>query len=141
MKRVIALLVFSSLFLMACPPLPHHMAYKKMEYKALGRAGSEYIVLDRSELKYVLNHQDTITKRLKNKHVKELYQFLKDLDISTLEKLEVPSKKHLFDGALAARLSIYQFSNREHTTPTFDHNNPPKELKGLVEYIRGFIEK
>lgn len=50
-----------------------------------------------------------------------------------LENLEVPSKKHQYDGALAATLMVK--SGDTITTPTFDHGNPPAEIKVLVDEI------
>lgn len=51
-----------------------------------------------------------------------------------LNSLEVPSKKHQFDGALAANLTIKK-EGEEFTTQTFDHGNPPAEVKALVDEI------
>lgn len=49
-----------------------------------------------------------------------------------IEDIAVPSKKHQFDGALAATLTI-KVADQVYTTPTFDHGNPPAEVKGLVD--------
>lgn len=56
------------------------------------------------------------------------------LNLDSLETLEVPSKKHQFDGALAATLKI-TVDGKEYTTQTFDHGNPPAEIKTLVNKI------
>lgn len=49
-----------------------------------------------------------------------------------LEDIQVPSKKHQYDGALAATLTV-KVADQLYTTPTFDHGNPPAEVKGLVD--------
>jgi hypothetical protein len=50
------------------------------------------------------------------------------------ETLEAPTKKHQFDGAMAASLKI-TVDGKEYQTVTFDHGNPPAEIKPLVEKI------
>ncbi len=51
-----------------------------------------------------------------------------------LEALEAPSKKHQYDGALSATLTI-KSADGSVSTPTFDHGNPPAEIKVLVDEI------
>ena len=55
-------------------------------------------------------------------------------NVQNLNTIEVPSKKHQFDGALAATLTI-KSGDTAYTTPTFDHGNPPAEVKVLVDKI------
>lgn len=127
---------------MACPPIPHHRIYHdKIEYSAQGRSGSEYIMLYKGDIKYVQNHQDTITKPLRKKHAKKLFQLFKSIQVDSLKYLKVPSKKHQFDGALAARLSVGYGDTFINTSPTFDDNNPPEELKELLDYIKSLVKK
>jgi heat shock protein HslJ len=142
MKRRIVPLVFFCLLLMGCPPLPHHyVPLYKIEYKSFGRNGSEYILLEKSTLKYMENRQDTITKRLKNKHYRALHNYLKEINLDSLPLLEVPSKKHQFDGALATTLIITDAKPEVYKTSTFDNDNPPKEIKGIIEYIKSISKK
>lgn len=61
------------------------------------------------------------------------------INLDKLETLEVPSKKHQFDGALAANLKI-TVDGKEYQTVTFDHGNPPAEIKALVEKIIAISE-
>jgi len=48
-----------------------------------------------------------------------------------LEELNVPSKKHQFDGALAANVSV-MVGGEIYRSSTFDHGNPPPEIAALV---------
>jgi hypothetical protein len=141
MKRILALIIFCSIFLIACPPLPWHTAFSKIEYEAFSRGASEYILVEQGQIKYVENRQDTISKPLKKKHYKELYEFLKDLELSSLETLEVPSTRHQTDAALAASLAITDKDQNEYVTPTFDDDNPPQEIKELVAYLKGLTKE
>lgn len=52
-------------------------------------------------------------------------------NLDGLKDIEVPSKKHQYDGALAATLTI-RAGKTYYATPTFDHGTPPAEVKGLV---------
>lgn len=51
-----------------------------------------------------------------------------------MEELDAPSKKHQFDGALAANLTI-KSGEVTQTSVTFDHGNPPAQIKPLVDKI------
>ena len=142
MKRFLLFVVSCCFFLMACPPLPHHYTYQyKIEYNAIGRSGSEYILLENNALKYVQNREDTISKSLKSRNYKRIYHFLKGINLDSLETLVAPSKKHEFDGALATTLTISDPSKRKYITSTFDDGNPPIEIKGLVNYIKDIAKK
>ena len=50
-----------------------------------------------------------------------------------------PSKKHQFDGALIANLTVTH-GNKEFNTSAFDHGNPPTEIKPLVDKIIGLSD-
>lgn len=142
MKRPVVYLLFCCLLFWACPPLPHHYVYLyKIEYKSVGRSGSEYIAIEKRTLTYVENGQDTIVKGLKNKHQKALHYYLKSTRLDSLGLLEVPSKKFQYDGAKATTLTITDLSPKEHTSVTFDHDNPPEEIKSFVAYIRKLANK
>lgn len=52
--------------------------------------------------------------------------------VSGLQDLEAPSKKHQYDGALAATLTV-TVGDQQYRTPAFDHGNPPTQIKGLVD--------
>lgn len=54
--------------------------------------------------------------------------------LDKLETLEAPTKKHQFDGAMGASLTI-TVDGKAYSTVTFDHGNPPDEIKTLVENI------
>jgi len=142
MKRHIIPLFFFCLLLTGCPPLPHHyVPLYKIEYKSYGRGGSEYILLEKGTVKYVQNNQDTIARQLRNKHFRMLHAYLQGINLESLSLIEVPSKKHQYDGALATNLIISDVRPFVYTSPTFDDDNPPKEIKGIVEYIRDLAKK
>lgn len=107
------------------------------EYRAYTRGSS---------LNYVVNKDSVIHKEemrgetttYKNKTQAEdwdeLVAAIEKIDLEKLEAIEVPSKKHQFDGALAAMLRV-TIDGKEYHSATFDHGNPPAEIKELVNNI------
>jgi len=74
---------------------------------------------------------------------KEIMDLVSKLNIESLPELKAPSVESHRDAALAATLTLKQ-DGREISTPRFDHGNPPKEIKALVNKvlsIRQSIEK
>jgi hypothetical protein len=130
------------LLLMACPPLPHQMMNRfNIEYSSTGKGGSEYIQIHKRKLLYVQNQQDTIRKKLQKKTYVQLYELFQNVSLDSLPYLPVPSKRHQFDGASAAALTISDFNSNQYQSPTFDHDNPPEKIKELIAYIKELTKK
>ncbi len=140
MKKLFALAPLS-LFLFACLPVPQQTSFFKIEYEAYTRGAAEYILLENGQIKHVLNRQDTVSKPLKEIHYKKLSAFLKELNLSSLETLSIPSTRHQSDGSMAASLLISDKDQKEYVTPTFDDNNPPKEIKPLIDYLKSIAKE
>ena len=64
----------------------------------------------------------------------EITRLLSNIDTSKLKDLKVPSTKSHYDGALGATLKL-TVEGREMTSPTFDHGNPPTEVKRLINKL------
>jgi len=65
---------------------------------------------------------------------------LSEIDIKEIENLIPPSTKHQHDGAAGATL-IVTFEGKTYRVPTFDHGNPPIEIKSIVEKIMALRSK
>ncbi len=139
MKKTLILLSFCSLFLFACPPPQEMTAFQKIEYKAVTRGSSQQIILEKGTYTYFKNNKETFKKELSKKHYKDLFKLLKDIDLETIDKIEMPSNKHRYDGALFTTIEI-QSKGSTYTSLGFDHDNPPKELKKLAEYLLHLVE-
>jgi hypothetical protein len=128
---------------MACPPLPHHvMSAYKIEYASTGKGGSEYIHIENRKLLYIKNQQDTIARKLRKRHYNELYRLFLKTPLDSLEYLSVPSKRHQIDAALATTFTVTNInSKQEYHSPTFDDDNPPEEVKELLEYVKELASK
>ena len=49
-------------------------------------------------------------------------------------KLHLILRLHEYDGAAHAKLKVF-VNDKEYESSSFDHGNPPIEIKSLVEYI------
>lgn len=74
------------------------------------------------------------TVKCKPEDLNQIKIMLNDLEKVSLQKIEPPSRKHTFDGAPHASLSIRN-GDVEKFTPTFDHGNPPEEVAELVNKL------
>ncbi|MDN3491425.1 META domain-containing protein [Winogradskyella bathintestinalis] len=112
-----------------------------VKYQALSRAEFDYIVITESN---ILISKDRDLKNINSYTIdtnlwNEVYQLIKRLDFEMMQDLDAPSKKHQFDGAAYATLSITQ-GDMEYTTPAFDHGNPPSAIEALVNKVLSIKE-
>ncbi len=71
---------------------------------------------------------------------KQLIDLIKKIDLQNISNLKAPSNKRAFDGALHATLSIKTESNN-YISSQFDDDNPPKELKVLIDQIKTYCKE
>ena len=69
-----------------------------------------------------------------------LTDLLSEIEAHTIASVEVPSKSHQFDGAAITHLKILT-SEDEIVSPAFDDNNPPSELKPVIDKLIGLATK
>jgi len=70
----------------------------------------------------------------------KLMTSLDDVNISSLSKIEAPTKAHQYDGAAIATLKI-TYKGKAYKTQSFDHGNPPREIEALVNEILSISQK
>ncbi|TXE13198.1 META domain-containing protein [Seonamhaeicola algicola] len=74
----------------------------------------------------------------KKRYTKSKWETLKNLidsiDLKTLDTLQPPSKKHQFDGAALAKLTI-TLNGETYETQPFDHENPHPKIAKVVKEI------
>ena len=61
------------------------------------------------------------------------------INLETIDNLKTISDDRYTDKALSAQLIIQTF-NSTYTSIEFDHGNPPKEIKNIVETLTSYIE-
>ena len=107
------------------------------EYTAITRGASKKVVVSSYDIVTIKDQDKThaVSKKLTAEEWKKLSDAYKGIkNVSSINTIEVPSVKHQFDGALAAILTI-TVGDEVYQTPTFDHGNPPAEVKELVDGI------
>lgn len=109
------------------------------EYKAYTRGSNLTYVVTKDSVVHkesMMGEVTTYKDKTDGAEWDELLAATEKIDLAKLETFEVPSKKHQFDGALAATLKVI-VDGKEYQTATFDHGNPPAEVKDLVNDITG----
>lgn len=108
----------------------------KIVYRASARGFFEVIQIEGDSIffttDYNLKKIDTVILPPEDKT--SLLNLVNSIDINELTQLEPPSKTHQYDAAPAAFLKITK-GDKEFMTPSFDHGNPPKTIKPLVDKI------
>lgn len=69
-------------------------------------------------------------------HFQEL---ISKIDLESIESLKMPSSLHASDQAAYGQLVI-KTESQVYTSPMFDDNNPPSDLKTLIEEIYNMAE-
>ncbi|MGQ2983721.1 hypothetical protein [Flavobacterium sp.] len=109
------------------------------EYKAYTRGSNLSYVVTRDSIVHkesMMGEVTTYKDKTDSAEWDDLLAATEKISLEKMEIFEVPSKKHQFDGALAATLKVI-VDGKEYQTATFDHGNPPAEIKDLVNDITG----
>ena len=105
-------------------------------YQASSRGVFEEIAISKDSLVLCndVNRNSFTTYTYDKKEWNECLELLENINVSQLPKLKAPTGKRLYDGALHAILTI-KSEEGEVTSSSFDHGEPPAEIKALVEKL------
>lgn len=113
-------------------------------YEASSRGYFEKIEVNKADLSVAKDRSGNATKTTCSKEDWDtIISELSKIDAEKVSTLEAPTNYRFSDGAAHATLTI-KYKDKEVTSNTFDHKNPPKELKALVDKIllmSGSVEK
>lgn len=138
MKRTpLYLLMPLFLICMGCPSDIDNFPVKEITYEAMTRAQSEMIHVKAKNLTYKTRN-DSKELTLSKEQLKSLYRVLKSIEYKEVGKLIAPSKKRLYDGAMSAVVT-FKTESETYQSSSFDDDNPPAELKELVQLLKSFI--
>lgn len=136
MNKKILLVSFCSLFLFGCySSIEKKVPFEKLEYSAITRGHSEQIIIDKDSVYSFQNNQKNFSEDITERVASSLGGLLKDINISLLNQLIIPSENFQFDGAMYTTLEIV-WKGRAYKTKGFDNDNPPKELIPLLLYLQ-----
>ena len=110
--------------------------FEQIEYSAISRGKSERVIVQKDRYSYFLNDKKVLQTLLTKTNLNVLATILAGLDVAAIEDLQAPSNRHQFDGAMVTSLAI-KSEGKTHRSATFDDDNPPEELKELINYLLG----
>ena len=102
-------------------------------YQAFSRGSSIKIETDLDSIGYH-NNNEYKKVELNYQHQKEIKNLLSQINIVELGNLKIPSTKSYSDAALQASFKVIS-GEKTYKTQTFDHGNPPKKLKAIIEKL------
>lgn len=138
MKKIIAIV----LVLVACIGCASQSSLKKqednitVEYRAMTRGRS--VELKVTKVSISGNSKGRVESEL-NKPTPEkdwhiVIAELEKINLDKLMEIQPPSKKHQYDGAMAASVTV-TIGDKTYRSATFDHGNPPTEIATLVNKL------
>ncbi len=106
------------------------------EYEAVTRGFYQKIKVNKETLVFSEDRieKKSSTVKLNNKQWKKMLELVNEIKLKNLSSLKAPSEKRKFDGAAHSKLKVL-YKDDLYQSSSFDHGNPPIEIKGLVEYI------
>lgn len=138
MKKIIAIV----LVLAACIGCASQSSLKKqedkitVEYKAMTRGRS----VESTVTKVTISGnskgrvENEVNKSTPSKEWDSMLAELEKIDLDKLMEIQPPSKKHQYDGAMAASVTV-TVGDKSYRSATFDHGNPPAEIAALVNKL------
>lgn len=113
----------------------------KITYEAFSRGYFKSITFENSKMMYSndLNRKKIDTLSINTKEWNELIAIVNSTNLKSLENLQAPTDKRLYDAAPHCTLSIAT-KNEAYTTPSFDEGFPPVEIKSLVDKMLSIYE-
>jgi len=136
MKKI---LLICLTFMVGCSSIQQKASFQKITYKAITRGYSTDILIQENTLKYFKNTKErgslSLTKKIKD----SLNSLLKKIKLKKIKDLKAPSNKYQYDGAMYTTLEIV-WNGETFVSSGFDHDNPPKELIPLINYLLTLIQ-
>ena len=134
-KEFVPLLVFVAvLATKATGSAELEKSFTSLTYSTVSMRSSQTITILDGIYRRSSNNEKVIGKRLAKSELSMLSQLVGRIDLSKINDLEVPSKRHRFDGAMLAVIEI-QIGQKVYVSVPFDHDNPPSQLKPLADQL------
>ncbi len=116
-------------------------ALKTITYQASSRGFFLEITIDKDVIKKATdrNANAIASRKCSKKDWNTIRSLIYKTPIETIDKLTAPTEKRHLDGAAHAQLKVIS-KDTVFTSNTFDHGNPPEEIKLLVNTILSLAE-
>ncbi|GAA4308985.1 hypothetical protein GCM10023115_36310 [Pontixanthobacter gangjinensis] len=114
---------------------------ESVSYETFTRGSSTMYTLtpENIEIKSTGLNASESSSKITSEEWKELLNTIKVMEVSEISQLKAPSDSRASDAALHAILSVRK-NDTIYKTNSFDHGNPPAEVKPLVEAILRLAE-
>ena len=117
--------------------LPQEDIYK-INYEAVTRGNSIEINTNLDSISF--KNFNTLKKLKLNKKSKtELKKILSEINVLQLKNIKPTSSKSFTDRKLQATLKVIK-GKETYVTQTFDHGNPPREIKALIDMLLKIVK-
>ena len=136
MKKFAAI-VLLALFAVGCASALKKESDKiSFEYEAITRGSYKKVIVKQDTVITIKDRdlKDVVTAGLKNGEWNSLLKSLEGVNLEGLNEIKVPSVKHQVDAAPIANLKVIR-GNKTYQSKSFDHGNPPQEIKDVVDKI------
>ncbi|WP_299673029.1 hypothetical protein [uncultured Tenacibaculum sp.] len=110
----------------------------EVTFNAHTRGAMENINLIDNTVTYK-DYNTTKTYSITKDKKEQLLDLIKNLELKSISELKAPSDKRATDAALHASLQI-RTTNETYISSDFDHDNPPNELKPIIDLLRDFVK-
>jgi hypothetical protein len=111
-----------------------HNSFTGLTYSTVSMRSSQTITILDGIYRRYSNGEKVVGHRLAKSELSMLYQLVGSIDLSKINDLEVPSRRHRFDGATLAVIEV-QIGQKVYVSVPFDHDNPPSQLKPLADQL------
>ncbi|WP_330444042.1 hypothetical protein [Flavobacterium sp. C4GT6] len=133
---------FAAIVLLAIFAIGCSSALKKesdkisFEYEAITRGSYKKVIVKQDTVITIKDRdlKDVVTAGLKNGEWNSLLKSLEGVNLEGLNKIKVPSVNHQVDAAPIANLKVIR-GDKTYQSKSFDHGNPPQEIKDVVDKI------
>ena len=134
-KEFVPLLVFVAvLATKASGSAELEKSFTSLTYSTISMRSSQTITILDGIYRRYSNGEKVVGHRLAKSDLSMLYQLVGRIDLSKINDLEVPSRRHRFDGAMLAVIEV-QIGQKVYVSVPFDHDNPPSQLKPLADQL------
>lgn len=138
MKTIISLLIILTSVSCVSQKKPQENSIKEVVFNAQTRGALENITLKGVNIEYK-TYSDAKSIVIDEKQKKKLFDLINAIDLNEISTFKASSENRASDRAMHATLSI-KTDKGVFTSNQFDDNNPPEELKKIIELLRSYVD-
>jgi mannitol-1-phosphate/altronate dehydrogenase len=138
MKTIISLLIILTSVSCVSQKKPQENSIKEVVFNAQTRGALENITLKGVNIEYK-TYSDTKSIVIDEKQKNKLFDLINAVDLNEISTFKASSENRASDRAMHATLSI-KTDKGVFTSNQFDDNNPPEELKKIIELLRSYVD-